>query len=113
MFSQVDGKTLTEELDQYHKGYMHAIDDVRKIKLRNMDVAIQKKGGNSTGDTAVPKGGLNPDQLSSSDTSPGKENDKKKGPMAPINVIRESSNVKRVEPVVAVEHIKALPMFDL
>ena len=40
MFTQVDGKTLTEELEQYHKGYMRAIDDVRKIKLRNRDVAI-------------------------------------------------------------------------
>ena len=40
MFAQVDGKTLTKELEQYHKGYMHAIDDVRKIKLSNRDMAI-------------------------------------------------------------------------
>ena len=72
MFAQVDGKTLTEELEKYHKGYMHAIDDVRKIKLRNRDMAIQKKGGDSTGYDVVPKGGLNLDQPSSSDTSPGK-----------------------------------------
>ena len=113
MFAQVDGKNLTEELEQYHKGYMHAIDDIRKIKLRNRDEAIQKKGGNSTGDAAIPKGGLKLDQPSSSYTSPEKENDKQKGTMVPINMIMESSNVKRVEPVVAVEHIKALPMFDL
>ena len=44
MFTQVDDKALTEELEQYHKGYMHAIDDVRKIKLRSRDVAIHKGG---------------------------------------------------------------------
>ena len=53
MFAQVDDKTLTEELEQHHKGYMHAIDDARKIKLRSRDVAINK-------------GGLNPNQPSSS-----------------------------------------------
>ena len=35
MFVQVDDKTLTEELEQYHKGYMHAINDARNIKLRS------------------------------------------------------------------------------
>ena len=63
MFSQVDDKALTEELDQYHQGYMHAIDDFRKIKLRSKDVYINK-------------GVLNPNQLSSSQTSPGKGNEK-------------------------------------
>ena len=53
MFAHVDDKTLTEELEQYHKRYMHAIDDVRKIKLRSRDVTINK-------------GGLNPNQPSSS-----------------------------------------------
>ena len=85
MFAQVDGKTLTKELEQYHKGYMHAIDDVRKIKLRNRDVSIQNKSGDSTTDTAVSKGGLNPDHPSGSHANPGKENNKKKGPMMPIN----------------------------
>ena len=56
---------------------MHAIDDVRKIKLRNRDLDIQKKGGDSTGDAAIHKGGLNPDQPSSSHTGPRKENEKK------------------------------------
>ena len=46
MFAQVDDKTLTEELEQYHKGYMHAIDDVKKIKLRSRDVTINKGGLN-------------------------------------------------------------------
>ena len=40
MSAQEYRKALTEELEQYHKGYMHDIDDVRKIKLRNRDVAI-------------------------------------------------------------------------
>ena len=65
MFAQVDDKTLTGELEQYHKGYMHAIDDVRKIKLRSRDVAVHKKGVDSAGEVAIPKGGLNPDQTSS------------------------------------------------
>ena len=76
MFTQVDDKTLIGELEQYHKGYMHAIDDVKKIKLRSRDVTIHKKGGDSTGDVAIHKGGLNPDQPSSSHASLGKENDK-------------------------------------
>ena len=43
MFAQVDEKTLIEELEQYHKGYMHVIDDVRNIKLRSRDVVVHKK----------------------------------------------------------------------
>ena len=113
MFAQVDGKTLTEELEKYHKGYMHAVDDVRKIKPRNRDVDIQKKGGDSTGETDVPKGGLDPDQPSGSHTGPGKEDDKRKGPMALINVGKESSNVKILEPVATVEPSKTFPTFDL
>ena len=92
---------------------MHAIDDVRKIKLRNRDVAIQKKGGDSTGDTVVSKGGLNPDQPSSSHAGPGKENDKQKGPMVPINLGKESSNVKILELVTPVEPIRTFSTFDL
>ena len=53
MFAQEDDNNLEGELEQYHKGYMHAIDDVRKIKLRSRDVAINK-------------GRLNPNQPSSS-----------------------------------------------
>ena len=55
MFSQVDDKTLTGELEQYHKGYMHAIDDARRIKLRNRDIVVHKKGGDSVGEVVVPK----------------------------------------------------------
>ena len=55
MFSQVDDKTLTGELEQYHKGYMRAIDDARRIKLRNRDIVVHKKGGDSVGEVAVPK----------------------------------------------------------
>ena len=65
MFAQVDDNALAEELEQYHKGYMHAIDDVRKIKLGSRDVAINK-------------GGLNPNQPSSSHTSAEKEMKNKK-----------------------------------
>ena len=46
MFAQVDDKTLKGELEEYHKGYMHAIDDVKKIKLRSRDVSIHKEGLN-------------------------------------------------------------------
>ena len=53
MFAQEDDNNLEGELEQYHKVYMHAIDDVRKIKLRSRDVTINK-------------GRLNPNQPSSS-----------------------------------------------
>ena len=66
MFTQVDENTLIGELEQYHKGYMHAIDDVRNIKFRSRDISIHKKGGDSTGKVVIPKGGLNLDQPSSS-----------------------------------------------
>ena len=69
MFAQVDDNALTKELEQYQKGYAHAIDDVRKIKLRNRDVAINK-------------GGLNPNQPSNSQTGTEKGNEKRKVPVA-------------------------------
>ena len=53
IFSPKDENSLKEDLEQYHKGYMHAIDDVRKIKLRGRYVVVNK-------------GGLNPNQPSSS-----------------------------------------------
>ena len=53
MFAQEDDNNLEAELEQYHKVYMHAIDDVRKIKLRSRDVVINK-------------GSLNPNHPSSS-----------------------------------------------
>ena len=58
MFAQEHDNNLEEELEQYHKGYMHAIDDVRKIKLRSRDVAINK-------------GRLNPNQPSNSQINTG------------------------------------------
>ena len=42
MFAQEDYNNLEGELEQCHKRYMHAIDDVRKIKLRSRDVSINK-----------------------------------------------------------------------
>ena len=57
MFAQVDDNAMVEELEQYHKGYMHAIDDFRNIKLRSRHISINK-------------GGLNPNQPSSSQTIP-------------------------------------------
>ena len=44
MFAQEDDNNdFEEELEQYQRGYLHAIDDVqRNIKLRNRDVTINK-----------------------------------------------------------------------
>ena len=42
MFAQEDDNNLEGELEQYHKGHTHAIDNVRKIKLRSRDVDINK-----------------------------------------------------------------------
>ena len=43
MFSQEDDNKYFEELEQYQKGYMHAINDVqRNIKLRSRDVIMNK-----------------------------------------------------------------------
>ena len=92
---------------------MHAIDDVGKIKLRNRDVSIHKKGGNSVGDAVVHKGGLNPDQPSSSQTNPRKGNEKQKGLMAPREVEKGNSNVREFELMALVELGKTPPMFNL
>ena len=43
MFAQEDdNKYFEEELEQYQKGYMHAIDDVKNIKLRSRYVIMNK-----------------------------------------------------------------------
>ena len=42
MFALEDDNNLEGKLEQYHKGYMHAIDDDRKIKLRGRYVVINK-----------------------------------------------------------------------
>ena len=49
MFAQEDDNNdFEEELEQYQRGYLHAIDDVhRKIKLRNRDVIVNKGRFNS------------------------------------------------------------------
>ena len=66
MFAQEDdNRDFEEELEQYQKGYMHAIDDVEKIKLRNRDV-IRNKGR------------LNPNHPSNSQMNTKKRNEKKK-----------------------------------
>ena len=100
MFSQVDDKTLTEELEQYHKGYMHAIDDIRKIKLRSRDVAINK-------------GSLNPNHPSSSQTGLGEGNEKQKEPVASREVEKETGNVRELEQMTPVKLGKTPPMFNL
>ena len=65
MFGQVDDdKYFDHELEQYQNGYMHALDDVKKIKLRSRYVVINK-------------GRLNPNQPSSSQINT-KKNEKKK-----------------------------------
>ena len=100
IFAQMDDKTLTGELEQFHKRYMNSIDDVKKIKLRNRDIAIHK-------------GGLNPDQPSSSQTGLGKGDEKQKGTAAPREVEKGNSNVIELEPVAPVELGKTHPMFNL
>ena len=92
----MDDKTLTEELEQYHKGYMHAIDDVKKIKLISRDVAINK-------------GGLNPNQPSSSQTGPGKGNEKQKDPVASREVEKGIGNVRELEQTAPWSWAKPLP----
>ena len=62
---------------------MHAIDDVRKIKLRSRDVAINK-------------GGLNPNQPSSIQTSPEKGNEKQKEHVVSKEVGKGTGNVKEL-----------------
>ena len=44
MYAQEDGnKVCEEELEQYQRGYLHAMDDVqRKIKFRSRDVVVNK-----------------------------------------------------------------------
>ena len=100
MFAQVDDNALIEELEQYHKGYMHAIDDVRKVKLRSRDVVVNK-------------GGLNPNQPSSNQTSPKKRNEKQKEPIASKEVGKGTDNVKEPKQTVHVELGKLSSMFNL
>ena len=63
MYAQEDAnKDFEIELEQYQRGYLHAMDDgQRKIQLRNRDVIVNK-------------GRLNPNQTSRSQ----KNTDKKK-----------------------------------
>ena len=52
-------------MEQYQNRYMHAIDDVKKIKLRNRDVSMNK-------------GMLNPNQTSISQMNTEKETKNKR-----------------------------------
>ena len=70
MFSQEDASNdLEHELEQYQRGYLHVIDDVhRKIKLRNIDVVVNK-------------GRLNQNEPSSSQENMEKRSEKQKEPI--------------------------------
>ena len=64
-----DNNDFEEEAEQYQRGYLHAIDDVkRKIKLRNIDVIVNK-------------GRLNQNQPSSSQQNTEKRTEKQKDPI--------------------------------
>ena len=91
MFAQVDDdKDFEEELEQYQKGYMHAIDDVqRKIKLRSIDVIINK-------------GRLNPNHPSSSKMNTEKRNEKQKEHVAHKEIesrIEKTKELKQIPPM--------------
>ena len=86
MFAQEDdNKVFEEELEQYQREYLHAIDDVqRKIKLRSRDVIVNK-------------GRLNQNNPSSSQQKTKKSNGKRDS-MAykePENKIEKTKEVKQ------------------
>ena len=79
---------------------MHSIDDVRNIKLRSKYIAINK-------------GGLNPNQPSSSQTSPEKRNKKQKDHVVYKEVGKGTDNVKEPEQTTPVELGIISSMFNL
>ena len=69
MFAQEDdNKDFEEELEQYQKGYIHALYYVKKTKLRSRDVIMNK-------------GRLNPNQPSNGQLNTEKRNEKQKEPV--------------------------------
>ena len=80
-----DDKYFEEELEQYQKGYMHAIDDVQtKIKLRSRDVIMNK-------------GRLDPNQLSSSQMNTEKINEKQKEPVVHKEIENRTEKIKELK----------------
>ena len=86
MFAQEDdNKYFEEELEQYQKGYIHAIDDVqRKIKLISRDVIMNK-------------GRLNPNQPSNGQMNTEKRNEKQKEPIAHKEVENRTEKIKELK----------------
>ena len=87
-------------MEQYHKGYMHAIDDVRKIKLRGGDVVINK-------------GRLNLNRPSSSQVNAEKRNEKQKEPVVPKEVEDRTQKIKEPKKTTPIHVDKMSTMFNL
>ena len=82
MFAQEDGNDdFEKELEQYQRGYLHAMDDVqRKIKWRNIDVVVNKGRPNSNHPSTI-----------SLNTENKTEKTKEMKQMAPANVEKVAS----------------------
>ena len=100
MFVQEDDNNLEGNLEPYHKGYMHAIDDVRKIKLRSRDVAINK-------------GRLNPNHPSSSQTNTKKGNEKQKEPIVHKEIENRTEKIKEPKQTAPMDVDTISSMFNL
>ena len=79
---------------------MHAIDDVRKIKLRSRDVAINK-------------GRLNPNQPSSSQMNIEKRNEKQKEPFVHKEIENRTEKIKELKQTTPMEVDKISSIFNL
>ena len=73
-------------MEQYQKGYMHAIDDVKKIKLRSRYVIINK-------------GSLNPNHPSSSQMNIEKRNEKQKEPFVHKEIENRTEKTKELKQI--------------
>ena len=87
-------------MEQYHKGYMHAIDYVRKIKLRSRDASINK-------------GRLNPNQSSSSQINTETRNEKQKEPVVHKEIENRIEKIKEPKQTTPMDVDKISSMFNL
>ena len=101
MFAQKDdNKYFEEDLEQYYKGYMHAIDDVqRKIKLRSRDVIMNK-------------GKLNPNQPSSSQMDTKTKKQKTKGTVHK-EIENKTEKIKELKQTTPIDVDKIYYVFNL
>ena len=102
MFAQEDdNKYFEEELEQYQKGYMHAINDVqRNIKLRSRDVIMNK-------------GRLNPNHPSSSQMNTKKRNKKQKEPFVHKQIENRIEKIKELKQTTPMDANKFSSLFNL